>query len=671
MPIGAADVSACALSYSCSMPATSGSPTQIATSQPTKAALSNTPADQFQSGDLGYVQEELTAGNCPLYGLVSTGGLPVDGTTVLSVYQNTSARWTQLSRLTSPTSILVMPTGTDADASRIQAAGAAMGLVGGRVILGAGAYSVTSDVTTASNVTVEFLPGAIFDIASTKTLNITGPVVGADGVAVTGAGTARWHGRRLTYLWLVGDSLGVGSGTPYVGGWRTGAEAALRWRRSDFDFVGHVMTLASTSAATGLAWHSCVSGSTIAAATAALASRLAECTATPDAVVVQLGTNDMVVGQSAAQMQSAWTAYESAVFAALPNAVIIVVAPPPFVAGTSVGGNLAAWNAVRTAYVAWLKPRCLADRRMRYVDPAADPGLSAGEYQDDGVHYNRLGNAVVGGAIADTIDAFMGTIQDTPAPPLRAFRQRQFAGSVLVDAAGDVRTVTGAGLDIPAVGHYAVAVDLYPTALAAGPLAVLAIGPRNANPAMWLCIRQLGNALDLGGYSGTGTWVTTANPGAEDRCLVLNKWHRLVAIIHRGNGVVNTGSAALYVNGRLVGQIYGLPGTWPASAFTTYLGNSPDYVSCPGYYSSLRVWSGANVPRPGSMAALAAVEANYFLDEPVAPGCCTSVREFDGNLLDTVSGNAASTLVGGATALAPAYPGGTPLRPWEIGSDYP
>ena len=78
------------------MPATSGSPTQIATSQPTKAALSNTPADQFQSGDLGYVQEELVAGRCPLYALVQSGGPTVDGTLVLSVYQQPNARWVSL-----------------------------------------------------------------------------------------------------------------------------------------------------------------------------------------------------------------------------------------------------------------------------------------------------------------------------------------------------------------------------------------------------------------------------------------------------------------------------------------------------------------------------------------------------------------------------------------------
>ena len=96
MPIGAADVSAPTLSYSCSMPATSGSPTQIATSQPTKAALSNTPADQFQSGDLGYVQEELTAARCPLFALVQSGGPAVDGLLVLSVFQNAAALWVSL-----------------------------------------------------------------------------------------------------------------------------------------------------------------------------------------------------------------------------------------------------------------------------------------------------------------------------------------------------------------------------------------------------------------------------------------------------------------------------------------------------------------------------------------------------------------------------------------------
>ncbi|MGL4809382.1 MAG: SGNH/GDSL hydrolase family protein, partial [Giesbergeria sp.] len=439
----------------------------------------------------------------------------------------------------------VTPLGTSADAARIQAGGTAMAAVGGRLILGAGTYTVTDDVTIASNVVVEFMPGAVLDISTGITVAINGRVVD-NGVKVTGLGTAKWHARTIASFWLVGDSLGVGSGAAYVGGWRTATEAWLRRFRADFDFVGDRMVLATTSAATGLAWHSCVSGETIGNATSALATRLAQCTTTtPDAVVAALGTNDIVGGSSAATMQTAWQTYEAAVFAALPNATIFVVAPPIFVAGTSVGGNLATWNAVRTTYVAWLAARCAADTRLVYIDPSTSPGLVAADFQDDGVHYNRTGNAAVGAAIGAAIDAWLGPVKAGALPIPRLFRQRQFAGSVLVDAAGDVRTATGAGCDIPTTGHYAVAIDLYPTALAAGPLAVLAIGPRSANPNMWLCIRQLANALDLGGYSGSGTWVTSGTASAEDRCLVLNKWHRIVAIIHRGNGTANSGSAGL------------------------------------------------------------------------------------------------------------------------------
>lgn len=69
-------------------------------------ALSGTPADQFQGGDLGYVQEEFVAGRCALFALVPTGGPAVDGTLVLSVYQNSAARWVSLA-LIDPGSISV------------------------------------------------------------------------------------------------------------------------------------------------------------------------------------------------------------------------------------------------------------------------------------------------------------------------------------------------------------------------------------------------------------------------------------------------------------------------------------------------------------------------------------------------------------------------------------
>jgi len=80
------------------MPSTSGSPTQIATSAETKAELSGDPVDQFKSGDLGWVQSELVQPHGPLYALVKPGGgPPVNGTTVLAVFEQPTMRWVSLS----------------------------------------------------------------------------------------------------------------------------------------------------------------------------------------------------------------------------------------------------------------------------------------------------------------------------------------------------------------------------------------------------------------------------------------------------------------------------------------------------------------------------------------------------------------------------------------------
>jgi lysophospholipase L1-like esterase len=84
---------------------------------------------------------------------------------------------------------VVTPTGTSADAANIQAALTAMAAVGGKVVLKAGTYSVTTDVTGASNVVVEFMPGAILDVSSTKTVTLAGPVYGWQDGAATGSGS--------------------------------------------------------------------------------------------------------------------------------------------------------------------------------------------------------------------------------------------------------------------------------------------------------------------------------------------------------------------------------------------------------------------------------------------------------------------------------------------------
>jgi len=84
------------------MPNVSGSPTQNRTSQPTIAALEGTPADQFNDGDQGYVDDQLGSAWGPFYFLQraasAVGALPaVNGTTVLSVYQQPTDRWLSLS----------------------------------------------------------------------------------------------------------------------------------------------------------------------------------------------------------------------------------------------------------------------------------------------------------------------------------------------------------------------------------------------------------------------------------------------------------------------------------------------------------------------------------------------------------------------------------------------
>ena len=79
------------------MPSTSGSPTQIATSADTKAELSGDPVDQFKSGDLGWVQSELAQPHGPLYALAKASGPPVNGTTVLAVFEQPTMRWVSLS----------------------------------------------------------------------------------------------------------------------------------------------------------------------------------------------------------------------------------------------------------------------------------------------------------------------------------------------------------------------------------------------------------------------------------------------------------------------------------------------------------------------------------------------------------------------------------------------
>lgn len=162
------------------MPATSGSPTQIATSQPTKVALSNTPSDQFQGGDLAYVQEEFVAGRCALYALVQTGGPAVNGVTVLAVYQNANARWVALS-LVAPSGTLVVP--NIAALQALDSAGYPSGqLVNVQTLRSAGYFVLDKDSTaTPDNITV------------VDALNATGNWVREENTALSWTYQTTWY----------------------------------------------------------------------------------------------------------------------------------------------------------------------------------------------------------------------------------------------------------------------------------------------------------------------------------------------------------------------------------------------------------------------------------------------------------------------------------------------
>jgi lysophospholipase L1-like esterase len=127
----------------------------------------------------------------------------------------------------------VAPLGTSADAAHIQAALTAMADVGGKVILKAGTYTVTSAVTGASNVVVEFMPGAVLDISTGVTVTMGG-VTYDEGVILTGTGTLAITraGQRPTIAtaMLCGDSMTRGGSAAMD-------DTTLGWRGQFWDYL--------------------------------------------------------------------------------------------------------------------------------------------------------------------------------------------------------------------------------------------------------------------------------------------------------------------------------------------------------------------------------------------------------------------------------------------------
>jgi len=487
----------------------------------------------------------------------------------------------------------------------------------------------------------------------------------AEGQELTWDGTAWVAGREPNAapptIQLVGDSNTVGVNiveSGQIGGWRSAMYSSLRNWRDDFELVGTHYDAPELVSSFGAWFHDAVQGYTIGDVTANYAGWLVALGAPPAVVIDMIGTNNVTAGNSAAAMMVARAAMDAVVTASAPNARRIVLGVPPFVAGTSVGGNLAAWNAVRDAYNILLSAYCTV-QGYAYLDYT--DALGPGDYQADGIHLNRSGAGKLGQAVAEHNDRIvLGTRRGIVLPA--AFREIKPQRSIYCPVnAGPLSSGKMTAANATAFqpdSSIAIAFDFFPLTLRQGNFAVVAeYGDISAPPNFWALL-QNGTALNLYWNNAGGTITTQP----QSQVIRQNTWHRIV-IIAQLNGADS--AVGLYVNGQLVGLATGLP-AWNLTLKSTVFGAGPAFsVADPSYYSRIGAWKGAAIPRPGSMAAMRAVEGDYYLGVSLFEGLGVGLWPLGADLNDEISGGPAMTLAGGAVAVA-AHPAGTPRRPWEM-----
>ena len=466
----------------------------------------------------------------------------------------------------------------------------------------------------------------------------------------------------ITLHWI-GDSNGNGSdtdGTGYSGGWRKGMESYLRSLRSDFDFVGSHITMPE-GCSQSLVWNDTIPGQGLIAAATNFPTWVSDpAVGVANFTLDALGANDIATGASFSDLvnrrKNLNAVYDQYAQARLGS---IIFAVQPFGQGTGVGGNFAAWNALATQYNTFLQGYCnsKADQGYVFYNPYT---LTTGEFQTDGIHADFPGQGEAGQNEAVFVDRVLTMVNGARygARLPRAFNQRQWSGSISVAGAGQGLSVVNHPGFNPGASSFALFWDLYPTSLPGGTLNVLEYGQYNVTD--FFLIQSNGQDLlvywnNIGGnlFPGVGGGQSTGGG-----TLTVNKWARCGLIVHAPSG-----SIGLYVNGQLVGCAKGLS-AWNFAQRTMTFGKGPTGNAQQGYYSNILAFSGANVPRPGSMAAQVAVERDLYLGGSVAPQNVVASFRLSTNLIDNISGNPAMTLVGGATQVT-AYPGTTPVRPWE------
>lgn len=464
----------------------------------------------------------------------------------------------------------------------------------------------------------------------------------------------------LNRIHLIGDSNGFGNDTDgpgYVGGWRAPLEAALRALRSDFDFVGS--NIAQPESCTeGLIFHDTIAGATLLSAAAGYPGYFAAPgVGTTTYILDAIGTNDIkTVGMTLATLQARRVALD-AVYDQYNGGRqgTIVVAVPPFVAGSGVGGNLAAWNALRVLYNQFLFGYCQNKQGYYFIDPSS----TMVEFQTDGIHETRLGQAIVATGVSNVIDRILGTRQGPVLP--RAYKSRSWSGSVQCAAAGDGLSVANHPGFNPGNQSFALGFDFYPTSLAAGNHNLAEYGTYNVTADYFLINTGAGRDVNLYWNAPGGIILGAPQLFVPGGSFTVNRWHRLLLLAH-----APTSTIGIYLNGLLVGIVTGVA-AWNFAQRTMTIGKGPTSNCAPGYYGNVRAYRGSAVPRPGTMAGQIAAENDLYWEVAPAPGNTVASFALDTNLADNISGNPPFVLVGGAAQIAAPPAGATPLRPWEYG----
>ena len=500
------------------------------------------------------------------------------------------------------------------------------------------------------------------EVKSDYVLDKTSTAV-ADGFNIVApiAGPGRWvltpqqelANAPIRTIQIVGDSNWAGSNgadTGMVAVARQAFYQQLRAWRDDFDFIGTDASPPEGVASFGL-WHNeAHPGFSMATMTTNYPGYVA-ITGAPEIIVDMIGAGDLINdGLNAAQMFQRRLALDAAYAAANPNAIVVPMGIAPFVPGTTTGGNLAAWTATRAQYNALLQAYAATKANYHYSN--ITDSLGEGDFLVDGVHLNQYGQSKMGQGIAQLLDILLGARRGNPLPNIFLQRKPWASESLPVAATSTLTATAHAGFN-PGAGSFALAFDYYPTLLDAGGLHTVAqFGTYGANN-FWALYQQ-GSALRVYFNDPAGTVFNQP----QQVSLVLNTWHRIVMIAY-ANGA--NSSVGLYVNGKLVGLATGQP-LWNMTLQNTVWGNL-GVTGCPAYVSRIAAYKGASVPEAGHMAALQAVEEDYYKGRDLVPGAGSAIYPLNTGLNDDISGNPALVAAGGAIAEA-AWPTG-PARPWE------